>query len=235
MPFSMTSYFLGVGTVVGALALGFGGGIVLTNTAIKDTPTGPSRVERAARAEPVPSPQMTEAKAVAVPRAEGSQVPAAVEPKFGEPKPVAEAPRQEPPATAEPVRQIDTSKAAEQPIKQTELPKAAEPARQAEAPKEAELPRHIEAKQSEPKQAEQKQAEQKQAEREKRRAEARRIEREKRIAERERKARTMVIVRRQPLEDQEPRAQPELAFQRDEPRGGGLFEGLFGRPSADRD
>jgi hypothetical protein len=38
MPFSMTTYFAGVGTVVGALALGFGGGIVLTNTAIKDTP-----------------------------------------------------------------------------------------------------------------------------------------------------------------------------------------------------
>jgi hypothetical protein len=80
MPFSMTSYFLGVGTVVGALALGFGGGIVLTNTAIKETPTGPSRVERAARAEPVPSP-VTEAKAFAVPRAEASQVEAAVEPK----------------------------------------------------------------------------------------------------------------------------------------------------------
>src|SRR3954471_13529942 len=97
MPFSMTSYFLGVGTVVGALALGFGGGIVLTNTAIKDTPAGPSRVERAARSEPVPSPQVTEAKAVAVPRAEAAQV-AAAEPKPAEQKPVAEAPRPEPPA-----------------------------------------------------------------------------------------------------------------------------------------
>src|SRR3954465_14664502 len=81
MPFSMTSYFLGVGTVVGALALGFGGGIVLTNTAITETSTGPSRVKRAARSEPVPSPQMTEAKALAVPRADASQLQAAVEPK----------------------------------------------------------------------------------------------------------------------------------------------------------
>src|SRR3954454_4209957 len=107
MPFSMTSYFLGVGTVVGALALGFGGGIVLTNTAIKDTPSGPSRVERAARSEPVPSPQMTEAKAAAVPRAEAAPVQAASEEKQAEPQPVSEAARQEPPATAEPVRQID--------------------------------------------------------------------------------------------------------------------------------
>ena len=46
MPFSMTTYFAGVGTVVGALALGFGGAVVLTNTAIKDTPAGPTRIER---------------------------------------------------------------------------------------------------------------------------------------------------------------------------------------------
>src|ERR1043166_4039233 len=138
MPFSMTSYFLGVGTVVGALALGFGGGIVLTNTAIKDTRSGPSRVERAARSEPVPSaPQVTEAKAVALPRAEASQVQAAVEPKPAAAKPVAEASRQEPPPIAEPVRQIDTSKAAEQRVNQADAPKAAEPpVQQAEAPKQ---------------------------------------------------------------------------------------------------
>jgi len=53
MPFSMTTYFAGVGTVVGALALGFGGGVVLTNTAIKDTPAGPTRIERVMRSEPV--------------------------------------------------------------------------------------------------------------------------------------------------------------------------------------
>ena len=49
MRFSMNSYLLGVGTVVGALTFGFGGGILLTKTAIKDTPAGPSRIERAAR------------------------------------------------------------------------------------------------------------------------------------------------------------------------------------------
>ena len=40
MRFSMNSYLLGVGTVVGALAFGFGGGILLTKTAIKDSPPG---------------------------------------------------------------------------------------------------------------------------------------------------------------------------------------------------
>src|SRR5258708_1999764 len=41
MRFSMNSYLLGVGPVVGALALGFGGGILLTKPAIKDSPAGP--------------------------------------------------------------------------------------------------------------------------------------------------------------------------------------------------
>ncbi len=39
MPFSLTSYLLGAGTVVGALAFGFGGGVLLTKTAMKDTST----------------------------------------------------------------------------------------------------------------------------------------------------------------------------------------------------
>ena len=37
MPFSLSSYLLRVGTVIGALAFGFGGGVLLTKTAIKDT------------------------------------------------------------------------------------------------------------------------------------------------------------------------------------------------------
>ena len=71
MRFSMNSYLLGVGTVVGALAFGFGGGILLTQTAIKDTPAGPSRIERVARPEPMsPQVQVTEARAIPVPRAD---------------------------------------------------------------------------------------------------------------------------------------------------------------------
>jgi hypothetical protein len=67
MPFSLGSYLLGVGTVVGALAFGFGGGVVLTHTALKETPAGPTRVERVARAEPEPS---------ASPQASGTQATA---------------------------------------------------------------------------------------------------------------------------------------------------------------
>jgi hypothetical protein len=51
MPFSLGSYLLGVGTVVGALAFGFGGGLLLTHTAMKESPAGHTRVERLARAE----------------------------------------------------------------------------------------------------------------------------------------------------------------------------------------
>ncbi|HEV7880012.1 hypothetical protein [Bradyrhizobium sp.] len=241
MSFSMPSYFLGVGTVVGALALGFGGGIVLTKTAIKDS-SGPSRMERAARSEPAnAAPQVTEAKAVPVPRAdqagvappiaepvrqiESHPVQAAVEPRpAAEPKPVVEA-RPEPARIAEPVRQIDISKAAEQPIQQADAPKQM----QADAPKQIEPP----ARQAEARQVEQKESEQRNAEREQRRAEQRRIEREKRNAERERKARSVIIVRRQrPVEEPDQFARSELAFEREEPRPN-LFEGLFGRPAGE--
>jgi hypothetical protein len=47
----MGSYLLGVGTVVGALAFGFGGGVLLTHTAIKGSSAGQTKVERLARAE----------------------------------------------------------------------------------------------------------------------------------------------------------------------------------------
>jgi hypothetical protein len=212
MRFSMNSYLLGVGTVVGALAFGFGGGILLTKTAIKDTPAGPSRMERVARPEPAaPQLQVTEAKAVPVPRAD--PLPA-VQPA-SEPAPPVQAaaetvkPVMEAPKVAEPVRQIDTSKQVEQPAQQADAPKQMEqPIRQSDA-------RQIEQKEFEPR-----------AEREQRRAERRRIERE-------RKARTMIVVgRERPIEAQDQPARPELAFEREEPRPN-LFEGLFGRPTGD--
>ncbi len=49
MTFSMPSFFIGVGTVVAAIALGFGGGVLLTSSAIKETPAAPTRVERLAQ------------------------------------------------------------------------------------------------------------------------------------------------------------------------------------------
>jgi hypothetical protein len=209
MPFSMPSYFLGVGTVVGALAFGFGGGVLLTKTAIKESP--PNRIERAARAEPTAAaPQITEARAVPVPRAELPVVQPAPEPApqvqaaADNPKPVAETPRQEQLKVAEPAKQVEAPRQAEQ--------------RQADAPKQ------IEQREAEPRMM---------SDREQRRAD-RRIEREKRTAER--KARTMAVrVRQRPVDDpqqeeRQPPARPELAFEREEPRPK-LFEGLFGRPA----
>ncbi len=54
MNFSMPSYLIGVGTVVGAIAVGFGGGVILTNSAVKEAAT-PARVERVAHPDVPPA------------------------------------------------------------------------------------------------------------------------------------------------------------------------------------
>src|SRR3954447_11081165 len=146
MRFSMNSYLLGVGTVVGALAFGFGGGILLTNTAIKDTPAGPSRVERVSRQEITPAPapvQVNEAKPVPVPRAEAA--PAAQ--PAPEPAPQVQAAAEEKPA-AEATPVAETKPAAE--TARAEAAKAAEPVRQVELPRQAE--RQVERQAEAPKQ-----------------------------------------------------------------------------------
>jgi hypothetical protein len=121
MPFSMTTYFAGVGTVVGALALGFGGAVVLTNTAIKDTPAGPTRIERVMRSEPIAALQVVEAKAIPMPSVDPAP---AVKPAL-EPVPVVQAL----PAVAE-------------------VPKGTQPAKEVEQPKQVELAKPKEAEQS---------------------------------------------------------------------------------------
>jgi hypothetical protein len=227
MRFSMNSYLLGVGTVVGALAFGFGGGILLTKTAIKEQPAGPSRIERAARPEAAPAQvQVTEARAVPVPRADPApaiqpapepelQVRAAVEPKpVAETKPVADAAKPEPAKAAEPVRQVDAprqvERQAEQPVKQADAPKEIG---QREAGQEMTV------------------REQRRAEREQRRAE-RRMERERYTAERRARGTEYARTGQRQIEIQEqPAPRPALAFEREEPRQPNLFEGLFGRPA----
>jgi type IV secretory pathway VirB10-like protein len=221
----MNSYLLGVGTVVGALAFGFGGGILLTKTAIKDTPAGPSRIERVARPEPAPAAppvQVTEARAIPVPRPEPAPaaqpapepapIQAAAEPK-PEAKPVAEAARPEPVKAAEPVRQVEASRQAER--------QAEQPVKQADAPKQIEQRETVQETTA---------REQRRAEREQRRAE-RRIARERYYADRKARAVAYARVRQRPSEIQEQPARPELAFEREEPRQPNLFEGLFGRPA----
>ena len=71
MPFSLSSYLLGVGTIVGALALGVGSGTLVTKKAVKET-AAPTRVEHVARAEQAgaAAAQTTGARDDPAPRAE---------------------------------------------------------------------------------------------------------------------------------------------------------------------
>jgi outer membrane biosynthesis protein TonB len=128
MPFSLTTYFAGVGTVAGALALGLGGGIVLTNTAIKDTPAGPTRIERVMRAEPVAGSQVVEAKVIPMPSVDPAPtVKPALEPvPVVRPRPVvADVPKEPQPAKEmEQQKQVESAKPSEQ--KDAEQRKAAE-------------------------------------------------------------------------------------------------------------
>ena len=126
MPFSMTTYFAGVGTVVGALALGFGSGIVLTNTAIKDTPAGPTRIERVMRSEPISGPQVVEAKAIPTVDPAPTVKPALEPVPVVQPLPVvAESPKETQPAKeVEQPKQLESAKQSEQ--KDAEPRKAAE-------------------------------------------------------------------------------------------------------------
>jgi hypothetical protein len=138
MPLSLSSYLLGVGTVVGALAFGFGGGVFLTHTAMKQTPVQ-TRLERLARAEP---------EASAVPQASAAQVnPPPNQASVG-PNPIAA--NQDRPAA------VDAVKQATAPVEQSaaNAPDPA-PAVQAETPKpdaarEPESPRQVQATKDDP-------------------------------------------------------------------------------------
>jgi hypothetical protein len=57
MAFSLSSYILGVGTIVGALAFGVGTGALMTKSALLKgaTAAAPSRVERVSRSLPSPA------------------------------------------------------------------------------------------------------------------------------------------------------------------------------------
>ena len=125
MPFSLSSYLLGVGTVVGALAFGFGGGVLLTKTAMKDTPVAETRAERVKRADsPSAAPRPVETvdtRAMAAPpppaepapplAAPASPVQASTDlPKAESAQPIAEVPKQ---PIAEAPRPVQSATAAE--------------------------------------------------------------------------------------------------------------------------
>src|SRR5437868_14390265 len=185
MPFSLSSYLLGVGTVVGALGFGFGGGVLLTKTAMKDTPVAETRVERVKRADsPSPSAPLQPVETVekATPSAPPPAEPAA--PAAGPAPPVQAS--TEPPKTETP-----------KPI--AEAPTPAEPATAAE------LPPHTEP--VKPAEQSSKYAEQREAEL--RKAEARTIERQQRDAERKAKAMAMSRAKQRQFEEQPEPSRPE--------------------------
>jgi hypothetical protein len=220
MPFSLSSYLLGVGTVVGALAFGFGGGVLLTKTAMKDTPVAETRVERAKRADsPSAAPQPVETvdmKAMPAP------------PPLAEPAPPVTAPPSPVQASNEPPKSEPFNKT-ESPEPIAEVPKPAQPARAAELPPQTEP--------TTPAEQSSKFAEQREAEL--RKAEARKIERQRRDAERKAKAMAMTRAKQRQFEEQPEPSRPEyvferssrraLAFEREEPRFNSLDIPLFGR------
>ena len=119
MPFSLGSYLLGVGTVVGALAFGLGSGALLTNTAMKETAATPTRVERVARSEPEPAasaahPDSSPTAQAATPRSDArSETESAQQPK---PKKQAEPAKPREPANQAVHGEAQQKKAAERKV-----------------------------------------------------------------------------------------------------------------------
>jgi type IV secretory pathway VirB10-like protein len=124
MPFSMTTYFAGVGTVVGALALGLGGGVVLTNTAIKDTRAGPTRIERVMGSEPIAALQFVAAKAIPMPTVDPASAVPVVQPVVTEVAKETQHAKDVEQSKVEQSKQVELAKQAEQ--AETEQRKAAE-------------------------------------------------------------------------------------------------------------
>jgi hypothetical protein len=236
MPLSVSSYLLGVGTVVGALTLGFGGGVLLTHTAMKPGPSGLTRVEQVARSEPKPAavPQAADvavsgarenAPPLIVSARESAEPPAAQVPAVTpDPAQIAQAPAAQPAAT--PAVQAEPPKP--QTLQDAEREKQALPAQSAEPARRLDQARQIEqarpaeqARQTEPREVEQRKT----------------ADRKQRYAERKpREIREMTVVRMKPRRLEvvdEP--EPEVVSEPQE-RHFDLFKmpGLFSRPD-DRD
>jgi hypothetical protein len=240
MPFSLGSYLLGVGTVVGALAFGFGGGVLLTHTAMNETPAKSTRVERVARSEPEPSasPQTlgTQASAPAqvtapdqaavasrqvttLDQAQPASVAAVKQDAPPTEQPAAVRSDPVPTARAETPKPDATGNALPDASGKAEAVKQPEPAKQ--ATNEARPPKQVEpTERTEPKPAESREATDRKAERAKRYA--------------DRRFRENAAPRaKQRIEVQEEPA-PEVIVSRPPEQHFDLFGGFFGRP-ADRD
>jgi hypothetical protein len=96
MPINTSSYFAGVATAFAAVALGFAGGFIVSNTTQKAEP--PNRVERVAANAPLPNPPGVQA---AAPVAQPDTAAPAATPEPAAPQPVAE----QPPPQQQPAQQ----------------------------------------------------------------------------------------------------------------------------------
>ena len=193
MPFSLTSYLLGVGTIAGAIAFGVGTGVLMSKSALKDTPAQ-TRVERVARVEPVAAALAEPAPAAAPPVAEAKENPA---------PPIAA-------AVAAPSHQPDPA-----PSAQPETPKAPPETSKTEArtdagekPPEA-VKQGAPANPSEPKLTAQET-----------RPAVRRVERPRHYAERRTRRVPVETTRQWQSDEQDPPERPEVVYRREEPRFG---------------
>jgi hypothetical protein len=233
MPFSLGSYLLGVGTVVGALAFGFGGGVVLTHTAMKESPAGQARVERLARAEseiqvapqasaaqvtPTPNQAAVAPNQVATPNQDRPasvaaikqdkapvEQPAAVLP---DPAPTAQAGTPKPDAARKP--ELETPRQ----IQAARVPRPMnQAAREPEPPKQVEQTERTEAKPLESRETD------------------RRVERSKRYAERRPQDIVAPRMRQRRFMVQEEPAQEIVVSRPPEQQHFDLLGGFFGRPA----
>jgi hypothetical protein len=238
MPFSLGSYLLGVGTVVGALAFGFGGGVLLTHTAMNETPAKSTRVERVARAEPEPSasPQASGTQAAAQASAPDQAAVAtrqATAPDQAHPASVAAVKQDAPPAEQSAAVRPDPVPAAQAATPKpdatgnalpdasgnTEAAKQPEPAKQAS--NEPQPPKQVgPTERTEPKPAQSREATDRKAERAKRYA--------------DRRFRENAAPRTKPRIEVQEAPAPEVIVSRPPEQHFDLFGGFFG-PPADRD
>jgi hypothetical protein len=233
MPFSLGSYLIGVGTVVGTLVFGFGGGVLLTHTAMKDSPAGQTRVERFARAEPETpvTPQALAAQVTPTPNH------AAVTPNQ------VTTPDQDRPASVAAIKHdaVPVEQSAAVPPDQVAAAQAATPKPDAARKPEPETPRQIQAARDPqpmnqaarepqpPKQVEQ--TERTEAKPVESRETDRRAERSKRYAERRLPDIVAPRTRQRRFMVQEEPAQEVVVSRPPEQQHFDLFGGFFGRPA----
>jgi hypothetical protein len=219
MRIHLTSYLLGIGTVVGALTVGFGGGVVLTHTAMKASPSGPARVER-------PAAELATPAATSATVAQDTSTPAATNPVRPSDSQIAGQDR--------PVRDIAISPAAAPPP-QAAAASPPDPAARGVTPAQSERvrdvaagpeqgrdPRPIKAESDELQQREQ--AERADIRSAQARDQSRRAEHSRRRAERQRR----YYVVREPVRE-------EIVSNSAEPRPADFFGGFFGRPAGGND